>query len=94
MRSYEITFLFREGENFSDLKDRVKSYITKFGNKFVSDSELGLRDLAYPIHKNRETFHKAFYYFVKAEMKPEVISEMEKSFKFDESIIRYMILVE
>ncbi len=94
MRSYEIAFLFREGENFSELKEKVKTYLSKFKGNFVSDSELGLRELAYPIHKNRETFHKAFYYFMKAEIDPKNIPEMEKNFKFDESIIRYMILVE
>lgn len=94
MRNYEIAFLFKEGEDFESVKERVKGYISKNKSEFVIDSDMGLRDLAYPIHRNRETFHKAFYYFVKAKLNPELISDMEKSFKFDESIIRYLILSE
>jgi len=94
MRSYEIAFLFKEGENFDDLKSRVKEYLTKAKGEFAGDSELGLRELAYPIHRNRETFHKGYYYFLKANLNQNHIPDIERLFKFDESIIRYMILVE
>ncbi|MGC8765160.1 MAG: 30S ribosomal protein S6 [Brevinematia bacterium] len=94
MRSYEIAFLFKEGDDVEGVKERIKGYISKIGSEFVSDSDMGLRELAYPIHRNREKFNRAFYYFVKARLNPELIPEMERSFKFDESIIRYLILAE
>ncbi len=94
MRSYEIAFLFKEGEDLEELKERVKTYISKAQSEFISDSDMGFRDLAYPIHRNREKFNRAFYYFVKARLNPNLLPEVEKAFKFDESIIRYLILVE
>ena len=46
------------------------------------------------IHRNREDFHRAFYYFVKAEMEPTSILDLEHQIKFDEDIIRHMVVVE
>ena len=94
MKNYEIAFLLKEGENIPETKERIKDYLSKASGSFLNEEEMGLRELAYPIHKRRETFHKAYYWFVKAELDPQNISELEKRFKYDESIIRFMLLVE
>jgi len=94
MKNYEIAFLLKEGEHIPETKERIKSYFSKTNGSFLSEEDMGLRELAYPIHKRRETFHKAYYWFVKAQLNSEKISELEKIFKYDESIIRFMLLVE
>jgi small subunit ribosomal protein S6 len=94
VRNYELAFLIKEGEAAATVIERLKGYLTKIKATVVNENEMGIRQLAYTIRKNREDFTRAFYYFVKTEMKTDSIPALERHFKFDEGLIRYMILVE
>jgi ribosomal protein S6 len=93
-RKYEIAFLLREGDPGEQAIGRIKENLEKHKSSVVKDDKMGLRDLAYEIRKKREKFHRAMYYFVKADAQIESLPEIERIFKLDEDIIRYMILVE
>ncbi len=92
VREYEITFLIKEGEIVKSAVERIKDYLSKIKANLVSENDMGTRQLAYNIHRNREDFVRAFYYFIKVEMDTVTIPELERRIKFDEDIIRYMIV--
>jgi small subunit ribosomal protein S6 len=91
-RNYEVAFLLKEGEVARLAVERIKDYLSKVKATVVKEGDLGTRQLAYVIHRNREDFHKAFYYILHMEIDTEAISKFERQLKFDEDIIRYMIL--
>lgn len=94
VRQYEVAFLIKEGDIAKTVVERIKTYFSKINATITGESDMGTRQLAYPIRRNRVDFTRAFYYFVKADMETTVINELERQSKFDEEIIRYQILVE
>jgi len=94
VKKYEIAFLIKEGEGAKSTAERIKEYLTKLKADIQKESELENRQLAYPIHKSREEFKRAYYYFLNVEMDTKSIPEFERNIKYDEDVIRHMILVE
>ena len=90
MRNYEIVFLVHP-----DQSDQTPSIISKL-DKLVKDSggnvhrseNIGNRKLAYPIQDQ----FKASYGLLNVECNQEAINEIRNSFKFNDSIIRNMVL--
>ena len=90
MRNYEILFLVHP-----DQSDQTSSIISKL-EKSVNDSggnvhraeNIGNRKLAYPIQDQ----FKASYGLLNIECNQETIDEIKSSFKFNDSIIRNLIL--
>ncbi|MGL4560706.1 MAG: 30S ribosomal protein S6 [Brevinema sp.] len=93
-RKYEVAFLLRESEHTVAI-ERIKAAVAKVGAEFVSENDkMGVRELAYVIAKNREKFHRAFYYFVNMNATPEQLGSFEESIKYDQGIIRRMVVTE
>lgn len=90
MRNYEIVFLVHP-----DQSDQTSSIISKL-DKLVNDSggnvhrseNIGNRKLAYPIQDQ----FKASYGLLNVECNQETIDEIKNSFKFNDSIIRNLVL--
>ena len=90
MRNYEIVFLVHP-----DQSDQTSSIISKL-DKLVKDSggnvqrseNIGNRKLAYPIQDQ----FKASYGLLNVECDQEIIDEIKNSFKFNDSIIRNIVL--
>lgn len=93
-RKYEIAFLIREGEAVDAAKERLKGYLTKVGATVDNESDMGVRKLAYEIIKERQKIRKAFYYFINFSADPEMLPAFETDLKYDESVIRHLLLVE
>ena len=91
-RNYEVAFLLKEGEVAKQAAERIKDYLSKVSAVVTKEGDLGTRQLAYVIHRNREDFHKAFYYILQVDIDTDAILKFERQLKFDEDIIRYMIL--
>jgi len=90
MRHYEIVFLVHP-----DQSDQTQSVLNKFstivsdsGGKVHRSENIGRRKLAYPIHDQ----YKASYALLNVECEMEAISEIQSSFKFNDSIIRSLVL--
>lgn len=93
-RKYEIAFLLRESEHTVAV-ERIKAAVAKVEAEFISDNDkMGVRELAYVISKNREKFHRAFYYFININATPEKLKSFEEAIKYDQGIIRRMVVVE
>ena len=90
MRNYEIVFLVHP-----DQSDQTSSIISKL-DKLVKDSggnvqrseNIGNRKLAYPIQDQ----FKASYGLLNVECNQKAIDEIKNSFKFNDSIIRNIVL--
>ena len=90
MRHYEVVLLVHP-----DQSDQVPGMIERYGatiekaNGTVHRSEdLGRRQLAFPISK----IHKAHYMLFNIEVEQEVLDELESGFRFNDAIIRTMVI--
>ena len=90
MRHYEIVFLVHP-----DQSDQTQAVLNKFstlveesGGKVHRSEDIGSRKLAYPIQDQ----FKASYALMNIECNQDVIDEIKNSFKFNDSIIRDLIL--
>lgn len=93
-RKYEIAFLLRESEHVV-VVERIKTALDKVTAELVSENaKMGVRELAYTIVKNREKFHRAFYYFVNIDATPSELVAFEEAIKYDQGIIRHMVIAE
>ncbi len=71
----------------ADRKGLVTDIEKKFG-KLNKEDLWGIRDLAYPIsHQD-----KAFYAHFEFESEPDKISDLDKSLRLNEDIIRYLLI--
>ena len=90
MRHYEIVFLVHpdQSDQVPGMIERYKSEIEKSGGKIHRLEDWGRRQLAYPIEK----IHKAHYVLMNVEAEQEVIDSIENNFRFNDAVIRNLIL--
>jgi small subunit ribosomal protein S6 len=92
MRNYELMILLDpnlQEEEISALLKEVQQTIANNQGKIIKVNQWGKRTLAYDIKKFRE----AFYVIIDFELEPENIANSEKSIKFEEKIIRYLLVL-
>lgn len=91
MRHYEVLFLIHpdQSDQVSAMIDRYKEMITKDGGVIHRLEDWGRRQLAYPINKA----HKAHYVLMNIECNQKTREELETAFRFNDAVIRNMILV-
>ena len=91
MRHYEIVFLVHpdQSEQVPAMIDRYKASVESNGGKVHRLEDWGRRQLAYPINK----IHKAHYVLMNVECDENVRSEIETAFKFNDAVIRSLILL-
>jgi small subunit ribosomal protein S6 len=96
-RVYEISYILvptitedAAAEKISSLKQSIAS----FGASFISEEAPYMRDLAYEmlrVIKNvNNRFDTGFFGWIKFELDPANLSKVEKMFKLDEDVIRYI----
>jgi len=93
MRNYELMILLDpdlQEEQKTTLLDKIQQTIKTNQGKVNRVNQWGKRTLAYEIKGYRE----AFYIIIDFVLEPENISQLEKSIKFDEEIIRYLIVLK
>ena len=90
MRHYEIVFLVHPDQS-DQVPAMLKKYagiISKNGGQIHREEDWGRRQLAYPINK----IHKAHYILLNIECSLEVLEELTSNFKFNDAVIRNMII--
>lgn len=92
MRHYEVMFLVHpdQSEQVPAMVERYEAIITKHEGKIHRKEDLGRRQLAYPIND----VHKAHYILMNIECNQEALDEIKNAFKFNDAIIRNLILVQ
>ena len=90
MRHYEIVFLVHpdQSEQVPAMVERYRGIIEADGGKVHRFEDWGRRQLAYPIQK----LHKAHYVLLNVECSKEVIDELVQGFRFNDAILRQMVV--
>ncbi|MTD41246.1 30S ribosomal protein S6 [Erwinia sp. CPCC 100877] len=90
MRHYEIVFMVHpdQSEQVPGMIERYTGAITGAEGKIHRLEDWGRRQLAYPINK----LHKAHYVLMNVEAPQEAIDELETNFRFNDAVIRSMIM--
>ena len=92
MQLYETIYIAKQDLSDSQLKSIEDKYenLLKLKKANIEYREnWGLRTLAYKIQNNK----KGYYYFLVYNCEPDAVKELERNFKIDESIIRYLTTV-
>ncbi len=90
MRHYEIVFLVHpdQSEQVPAMVEKYQGMVTEAGGKIHRSEDWGRRQLAHPIHK----IHKAHYALLNVECPFDVIAEIKSAFKFNDAVLRHMVL--
>jgi len=90
MRHYEIVFMVHpdQSEQVTGMIQRYTDLINAAEGKIHRLEDWGRRQLAYPINK----LHKAHYVLMNIEAPQAVIDELETSFRYNDVVIRNMIM--
>ncbi|WP_371187997.1 30S ribosomal protein S6 [Thalassotalea maritima] len=90
MRHYEIVFMVHpdQSEQVNGMIQRYTDMITAAEGQIHRLEDWGRRQLAYPINK----LHKAHYVLMNVEAPQSVIDELETSFRYNDVVIRNMIM--
>tara|TARA_B100001123_G_C15203655_1_gene984373 strand:+ start:900 stop:1427 length:528 start_codon:yes stop_codon:yes gene_type:complete len=90
MRHYEIVFLVHpdQSEQVPAMTDRYRDFIESAGGHLHRLEDWGRRQLAYPIEK----VHKAHYVLMNVECDQPTLDEMNELFKFNDAVIRNLII--
>ena len=92
MRRYETVFILDSSLDKSTLEQEVKKVedlITSREGKIIKVDTWGTRRLAYPIAKKQQ----GYYTLIIFEGEGGLPSELEKSYKLNESCLRYLTVV-
>lgn len=93
MRQYELAYIIHpdlDDTAFKEAVNRVQNLITDAGGKITKAEIVGKKKLAYEIRKQKE----GQYVFLKAEMPPTFIAELERNLSMMESVMRFMVIQE
>lgn len=93
MRDYELVIIINPevaDEEMSKMIDRLGQLIATGGGEIAKTEPWGRRRLAYPIDGHRE----GFYVVEQFKMDPTATSELERSLRLTEDIIRYLLVRE
>lgn len=90
MRHYEIIFIVHPdySDQVPSMIEKYKEIITKNNGTIYRLEDWGRRQLAYSINK----LHKAHYILMNIEVDTGVINVLENDFRFNDAIIRNIII--
>lgn len=86
---YETTFLVVPTIGESEYKDVVSKFekiITNGGGEIINLEHWGQKKLAYEIEKH----NSAYYCYVEYNAPATLIEKMEREFRYDENVVRYL----
>ena len=89
MQLYETIYIVKQDLDAKSLKDLEDKYenLLKLNKAIIEYKEnWGLRNLAYKIQK----YKKGYYYLIIFNGEKEVVNELERNFRIDENIIRFL----
>ena len=91
IRHYETMFIVKstltDEETVAQI-DTVKENIEKNGGEIVAVEDMGTRNLAYEIEKQK----RGYYYVVYFKAPTDAINELERTYRVNEEIIRFIFI--
>lgn len=91
MRHYENMVIVKPTLTEEEIKSQlaeIDEIITSNGGEIIGRDEMGMKKLAYPIDKNL----RGFYYVVYYTMEPASIAEVERRFRINETLLRFVTM--
>jgi small subunit ribosomal protein S6 len=90
MRHYEVVFLVHpdQSEQVPAMVERYRGMLETHGGQVHRIEDWGRRQLAYPINK----ILKAHYVLMNIEVNQEALGELESAFRFNDAVLRNMIM--
>ena len=90
MNKYESVIIINPSVDDEGIKSLIKKYTDIINNegKVESVDEIGKKRLAYEIMKNKEGYYTVFNF----EAKPELIAELERNYRIDDSIMKFITI--
>ena len=91
MRDYELVIIVTpdiDETATADVVDKVKTWITESGGSIESSEEWGRQKLAYLIRNQKE----GQYFLFNLKLEPTSIINLERNFRLQESILRFLII--
>ena len=91
MRRYETIYILRPNlgeEEISKVVDYVDQIITDEGGTVIDLNKWGMKKLAYLIKKES----LGYYVYCNYATTPAAVSEMERKFRIDDSVLKYMTI--
>jgi len=91
LNEYETVYIAQtslDEESLKALNERFAQTVAAFGGQITATEPWGRRTLAYPIKKQFE----GQYILQRFQMRPEGASEVDRFFRLNENIIRYLIV--
>jgi small subunit ribosomal protein S6 len=91
MPYYETVLIARQdlsAQQVEELKNKSCKILEDLGGKIHKTEDWGLRSLAFRIKKNR----KGHYVLIESDAPAEAVHEMERTFRLNEDILRYMTI--
>jgi len=91
MRRYETIFIIQPSvveEDITAIIDKSTAIIEQFDGSIVNLDHWGLKKLAYPIKKELQ----GYYVYAEYAGKPEAVAEVERIFKIDDRILKFMTI--
>ena len=77
-----------EEEGRQEIVENLSQILTAGGGQVDNVETWGRRRLAYPINKTQE----GYYYFIQGQFSSSVLSELERTAKLSEGILRHMVV--
>jgi small subunit ribosomal protein S6 len=91
IKHYETMFIVKPTLTEEELQAQialVRSNIEKNGGEIIAADDMGTRQLAYEIQKNK----RGYYYVIYFKAPTESISELERNYRINENILRFMFI--
>lgn len=89
-RDYELGFILNPEVNEEQTRaimERIEQIVNNYGGQIMRVNQWGRKRLAYPIKHNRD----GFYVFIDMILTPETVSELDRTLKVSEEVLRHLI---
>ena len=90
MNNYETIFLMKDDiteEQRNTVIEEIRDYLTKNGKISVKEN-LGKKKLAYKVRE----YEYAYYYLIQFVGKADIISELERKYRINENILKFITI--
>ena len=90
MNNYDTIFLMKDDiteEQRNTVIEKIREYLTKNG-KISVEENLGKKKLAYKVRE----YEYAYYYLIQFVGKADIISELERKYRINENILKFITI--
>ncbi len=91
MRHYETMFIIKPTLVEEEIKEKINFYkdvITKNGGSIETCLDMGMRNLAYEIKKNK----RGYYFVIYFTAEPKMVLELERLYRINEDVLRFIVI--